>query len=149
MEVPRLGVQSELQLPAYTTAPAMPDPRGVCDLDHSSWQPRILNPLSEARTRTWVLMDASQIHFRWAVAGTPDTLKKSIDFISLSLYSETPITGMFRFLTECFMFIPPCFVILFLILSLYMYMCFYLHIFFQSDIYISIFVFFCNQASIH
>ena len=26
MEVPRLGVQLELQLPAYTTATAMPDP---------------------------------------------------------------------------------------------------------------------------
>ena len=26
MEVPRLGVESELQLPAYTTATAMPDP---------------------------------------------------------------------------------------------------------------------------
>ena len=26
MEVPRLGVQSERQLPAYTTATAMPDP---------------------------------------------------------------------------------------------------------------------------
>ena len=26
MEVPRLGVTSELQLPAYTTATAMPDP---------------------------------------------------------------------------------------------------------------------------
>ena len=26
MEVPRLGVKSELQLPAYTTAAAMPDP---------------------------------------------------------------------------------------------------------------------------
>ena len=26
MEVPRLGIQSELQLPAYTTAHAMPDP---------------------------------------------------------------------------------------------------------------------------
>ena len=26
MEVPRLGVESELQLPAFTTATAMPDP---------------------------------------------------------------------------------------------------------------------------
>ena len=26
MEVPRLGVESELQLPAYTTAAATPDP---------------------------------------------------------------------------------------------------------------------------
>ena len=26
MEVPRLGIESELELPAYTTATAMPDP---------------------------------------------------------------------------------------------------------------------------
>ena len=32
MEVPRLGVESELQLPAYTTATAMPDPSNVWDL---------------------------------------------------------------------------------------------------------------------
>ena len=33
------------------------------DLQHSSRQHRILNPLSKARDRTCVLMDASQIHF--------------------------------------------------------------------------------------
>ena len=32
MEVPRLGVESELQLPAYTTATAAQDPSRVCDL---------------------------------------------------------------------------------------------------------------------
>ena len=32
MEVPRLGAESELQLPAYATASAMPDLRCVCDL---------------------------------------------------------------------------------------------------------------------
>ena len=35
MEVPRLGVQSELQLPAYTTAIATPGPSRVYDLHHS------------------------------------------------------------------------------------------------------------------
>ena len=33
-EVPRLGVQSELQLPAYTTATAMPDLSIICNLHH-------------------------------------------------------------------------------------------------------------------
>ena len=47
MEVPRLGIISELQLLA--TAAAVPDPSCVCDLHHSSWQHRILNPLSKAR----------------------------------------------------------------------------------------------------
>ena len=32
MEVPRLGVESELQLPVYTTATAALDPSRVCDL---------------------------------------------------------------------------------------------------------------------
>ena len=35
MEVPRLGVELELQLPAYTTATAMRDPSQVYDLHHS------------------------------------------------------------------------------------------------------------------
>ena len=61
MEVPRLGVESELQLPAYTTATAMPDVSLVCDLLHSSWQRRILNPLSEARDESCVLVDAGQV----------------------------------------------------------------------------------------
>jgi len=46
MEVPRLGVKSELQLQAYATE--MPDLSHVCDLHHSSWQHWILNPLGWA-----------------------------------------------------------------------------------------------------
>ena len=61
MEFPRLGVKLELQLPAYTTATATWDPSHVFDLHHSSWQRPILNPLSEARDRTCILMDTSQI----------------------------------------------------------------------------------------
>ena len=60
-EVSRLGVKLELQLPAYTTAIAMPDPSYVCYLYHSSWQCWILNPLSKARDRTHILMDTSQV----------------------------------------------------------------------------------------
>ena len=67
MEIPRLGVESEL---SYVTATAMPDPSRVCDL-HYSWQHWILNPLSEARDRTCVLTDARQIRFCCAMTGTP------------------------------------------------------------------------------
>ena len=52
MEVPRLGVQLELQLLAYSTAIAMQDLSRVCDLHHSSQQCRILNSLSKSRDRT-------------------------------------------------------------------------------------------------
>ena len=61
MEVPRLGVESELQPPVYTAATATWDPSHVCDLYHSSRQHQILNPLSKGRDQTLVLMDASQI----------------------------------------------------------------------------------------
>ena len=66
MEVPRLGVEWETQLPAYITTTATQDSSSVCDLHHSSWQSQLLNPLSEARNQTSILMDTSQIHFRWA-----------------------------------------------------------------------------------
>ena len=59
------------QLPAYTTATAMPDPSHVCGLHHSSWQGRILNLLSEARDRTHNLMVPSRIRFHCATTGSP------------------------------------------------------------------------------
>ena len=43
MEIPKLGVESELQLQAYTAATATWDPGGICDLHHSSRQRWILN----------------------------------------------------------------------------------------------------------
>ena len=64
MEVPRIGVKSELQLLACNIATVMQDPRHICDLHHSSWQCRILNPLSKTRDGTCVLVDATQIPFR-------------------------------------------------------------------------------------
>ena len=46
MDISRLEVESELQLPAYTTATATQDLNRMCDLHHSS---QILDPLSKAR----------------------------------------------------------------------------------------------------
>ena len=65
MEFPRLGVKSELQLMAYTTATAtaMQDLSLVCDLHHSSWQCWILNALIEARDQTSILMDTSWVSY--------------------------------------------------------------------------------------
>ena len=68
MELPRLGVELELQLQACTTATAMPDPSHICDLHPSSGQHQILNPLSEAGDRTHVLMDTS-----WGPTAEPQT----------------------------------------------------------------------------
>ena len=77
MEIPRLGIEWDLQLLAYATATAMPDLSCAYDLYHSCvclqpTQRRILNPLIEARDRTCNLMVPNQIHFRCAAMGTPD-----------------------------------------------------------------------------
>ena len=74
MEVPRLGVKLELQLPAYTTATAMRDLSRICNLYHGSWQRRILNPLSKGRDRTatsWFLVGFVN---HCATTGTPNIL---------------------------------------------------------------------------
>ena len=71
MEVPRPGVEVELQLPACATASATWDPRCICNLRHSSCQGWILNPLSEARDQTWILMGTSQVPFCWAMPELP------------------------------------------------------------------------------
>ena len=49
----------------YTTATAAPDPSRIFDLHHSLQQRQILNPLSNARDWTYILMDASQIVEPW------------------------------------------------------------------------------------
>ena len=43
MEIPRLGVELELHLPAYATATAVQDLSLVCDLHHNSEQYQIPN----------------------------------------------------------------------------------------------------------
>ena len=64
MEVPRLGVESKVQLLTYFTVAATWDPSRVRTLHHSSQLHQILNPLSEARDQTLVLVDVSQVHYR-------------------------------------------------------------------------------------
>ena len=68
MEVPRLGVKQELQLPAHTTVTATQDPSRTCELHHSSWQCRILNPLSEAGIEppsSWILVGFPSAEPQW------------------------------------------------------------------------------------
>ena len=67
MEVPRLGVESELQLPAFKTATATSDPSRISDLHHTSRQCQMLNPLTEARVTSWIC-------FCWTIMGTPEIL---------------------------------------------------------------------------
>ena len=57
VEVPRLGVESELQLPAFTTATAVSDPSHIGDLHCNLRQFGILNPRNEARDWIRILPD--------------------------------------------------------------------------------------------
>ena len=57
MEVPRLGVESELQLPAYTTATAAPDLSCIWDTWNSLEQCWVISPLSKARDQNRNLKD--------------------------------------------------------------------------------------------
>ena len=56
MEVPRLAVELELQLPAYPTATAAWDPSIICDLNHS---------YSKARSLTHWPRPGIESHFSW------------------------------------------------------------------------------------
>ena len=93
MEVPRLGVESQQQLPAYTTATAMPDVSLVLEVHHSSRQCWTLNPLSEARIRTHVLMDTSWVCYSWTTMGTLAYLFVLIDRWS-GLKTEIPLSHL-------------------------------------------------------
>ena len=65
MEVPRPGVESELQLPDYVIATAAPDPSHTTAATHTTAQGNAgsFNTLSKARDQTRVLMDASQVRY--------------------------------------------------------------------------------------
>ena len=58
MKVPRLGIKTELQLPAYPTTTATRDQSHICNLHHSSSRSHIPNLLSKARIEpasSWIL----------------------------------------------------------------------------------------------
>ena len=57
LEVPRLGVDLELQLLAHAPATAMPDLSGICDLHQSLWQRWVLNSLNQATDQICILTE--------------------------------------------------------------------------------------------
>ena len=60
-EVPRLGVESELQLLVYASTTATLDPSHIWKLRHSLQQCQILNPLSKAWDWTYILTETSWV----------------------------------------------------------------------------------------
>ena len=71
MEVPRLGVESELQLPAYATATAT-QIQATSVTSQLMAMPDPPDPLSEARDQTRILMDTRWIRFCCTTTRTPD-----------------------------------------------------------------------------
>ena len=65
MEVPRLGVESELQLPATATATATWDPSHVYDLHRSSWQHQILKRSGIEPATSWILVQFITTEPQW------------------------------------------------------------------------------------
>ena len=53
------GIKTELQLPAYPTATATPDPSPNCNLCHSLRQCRILKLLIQTRDHICILMETT------------------------------------------------------------------------------------------
>ena len=92
MEVFGLGVESKLQLPAYATA--TPDPSPICNLCHSSQQHQILNPVSEARDRTLILMDTSRVLNPLSHKGNSlsNVISKGVGI--LVSYKAKPLSGL-------------------------------------------------------
>ena len=84
-----LGVESELQLPAHTTATATQEPSHVCGLHCSSWQHWIPDPLSKARFWTHILMDSS--HYCWATVGTPIKSRDELCSSNWKIVGSSPI----------------------------------------------------------
>ena len=61
MQVPRLNVELQLQLPACATATAMPDLSCICNYTTAHGNAGSLTPLSEARDGTRILMGTSGV----------------------------------------------------------------------------------------
>ena len=92
LEVPRLEVESELQLSACTTVIAMQDPSCVCNLHHSSQKHQILNPQSESRDWTYILMNTSWVCYCWATTGTPSSLFFSFFYLKKKYFLKLKYT---------------------------------------------------------
>ena len=93
MEVPRLGVHLVLQLLVFGIATATMDPCCICDLDHSSWQHRILNPLSEVRDQTRIFMGT----FMLLPSHNGNSLEKTL---ILSLFLVSAMANIFYCINE-------------------------------------------------
>ena len=97
MEVPTLGVKSELWLPVYTTATAMWDLSHICDPHRSSQQSQTLNPLSETRIEPIPHGYSSGLQPAGATMGTPSTCFYQSNFPAMKFASyHSPAQNTYR-----------------------------------------------------
>ena len=89
MEVPRLGVKLELQLPTYTTVTATQDPSRICNLHHSSRQCWILNRWA----RPGIEPASSWILVRLVTAKSQEKLPRTWVLLKTPFDSPTLVEG--------------------------------------------------------
>ena len=94
MEVPRLGVELELQLPAYTIARATPDPSHICSLRHSSLNAGSLTHWAEPGIKPEASWITSWVHFCWATAGILRSLSFWVWFLTCGWAPRSEIMGV-------------------------------------------------------
>ena len=86
VEVPRLEVESELQVPAYAIATAAQDPSHVCDLTATLWSLTHWARPGMEHTSSWILV---RFITCWATMGTPHICFRQTEILSfhLKIYS--------------------------------------------------------------
>ena len=98
MEVPRIGVELELQLPVYATATAMRDSSCIWDLHHSSQQHQMPNPLSEIKpTSSYILVRFVSTEPQWERQAIYVNTLEILEGLSLrghAIYYCTPFMSM-------------------------------------------------------
>ena len=112
-EVPRLGVELELWLPACITSRAatrhLPDPSHICHLNHSSRPPRLLSPIEQGQGSTLYPHGC----YRWGL----NLLSHKGNFLTWFWAAPLPAearalqsegSGVFLLICLCFAVLAPC-----------------------------------------
>ena len=157
MEVPRLGVESELQLPAYTRATATPDPAASATyttahgnagyLTH--WERPLIKPAT-----SWFLV---RFVNHWATMGTPSSLILNREiylwkfpgvWFEKNVFRENLCVFMYECLCMCFyVYLCVCITYVHTLCHIYglMYtcMCVYVLNYICMHIYVCVYVYVC------
>ena len=99
MEVPRLGIELELQLLAYTTAKAMPEPSHIClQLVGNTGSVFHLVRSGIEPTSSWIL---AVFLTHWAIMGTPNMIFFVLIVCSLNYFLLLILVCLLPFCLHC------------------------------------------------